>query len=234
MAANPEKRIDDVEVIYGKEHWEISEQLRDKAQQLMTILEMRQIRTIVHGSVARGDVNEDSDIDVFIPNPPSSFQIETALEQANIPVNERTAIQATPLYAMKGYLTVGNSTTVSFPLMAMRTVEREFYQFSGQLDLNQLKTRMRVAGVNKNLMLIEPTESGHFESSIIGREEAVAEILGVTVETVLDRVRTLRRRGEVGRTGVFVKRELAPHETFEFALRRFAEENPAVRRRSRI
>ena len=56
-------------------------------------------------------------------------------------------------------------------------------------------------------------------------------MLGISVETVLDRVHALMKRDEVGRTGIFVKRELASDETFELALKRLAEENPAVRRK---
>ena len=80
-------------------------------------------------------------------------------------------------------------------------------------------------------MLIEPTEKGHVESSIIGREEFAAKILGISAETVLDRVHTLLKRDTVGRTGVFVKKELAPDETFELALKKLSDLNPAVRRR---
>jgi predicted nucleotidyltransferase len=69
------------------------------------------------------------------------------------------------------------------------------------------------------------------ESSIIDREEQTAKILGISAETVLDRVHALLRREEVGRTGVFIKKELATDETFEMALKRLADENPAVRRR---
>jgi hypothetical protein len=39
------------------------------------------------------------------------------------------------------------------------------------------------------------------------------------------------RRDAVGRTGVFVKKELLPEETFELALKKMSEVNPAVRRR---
>jgi predicted nucleotidyltransferase len=41
----------------------------------------------------------------------------------------------------------------------------------------------------------------------------------------------LTKRDTVGRTGVFVKRELSPDETFELALKKVSELNPAVRRR---
>jgi predicted nucleotidyltransferase len=39
------------------------------------------------------------------------------------------------------------------------------------------------------------------------------------------------KRDAVGRTGVFVKKELESDETFELALKRLSEENPAVRRK---
>jgi hypothetical protein len=80
-------------------------------------------------------------------------------------------------------------------------------------------------------MLIEPTEKGHVESSVVGREEVTAKIIGVASETVLDRVHALLKRDAVGRTGVFVKRELTQDETFELALKKLSELNPAVRRR---
>jgi hypothetical protein len=47
----------------------------------------------------------------------------------------------------------------------------------------------------------------------------------------LDRVHALLRRDEVGRTGVFIQKELSVGETFEMALKRLADQNPAVRRR---
>jgi uncharacterized protein len=206
---------------------------RQRAQTLLSALERRQIHAVVHGSVARGDVDKDSDVDVFIPDPPSSFQVETVLEQAKISLAARTVIQATPAYAMKAYLEIDAITTVSFPLMTLRRVEREFYHFSGEVAHAQLAAGLRVMGVDKRLMLIEPTQTGHVESSILGREEQAARMLSVAVETVLDRVHTLMRRDAVGRTGVFVKKELLSDETFEQALKRLADENPAVRRRLR-
>jgi predicted nucleotidyltransferase len=48
---------------------------------------------------------------------------------------------------------------------------------------------------------------------------------------VLDRVHALLKRDTVGRTGVFLKKELNPDETFELALKRLSDQNPAVRRR---
>ena len=231
MAAKPTKRAEYKEVIYRSAHWALLGELREKAARIMTALEAFRLRTLVHGSIARGDVNKNSDADVFITGLPSSFLVETALERAHVPVNARFLVQATPNYAMKAHIEVDSKLSVSFPLMRMRRVEREFYKFGGEVNLQQLKTGARSAGVDKRLMLIEPTEKGHVESSIVGCEEGAAKRLGISAETVLDRVHALLKRDEVGRTGVFVKKELAPDETFEMALKRLADANPAVRRR---
>jgi predicted nucleotidyltransferase len=231
MVAKVEKHTGYREVIYNSARWTLLRRYREKAAQVMAALENFHMQTLVHGSIARGDVNKKSDIDVFIPEPPSSFIVEAALEKARIAVNARLVVQATPTYAMKAHIEVDAETSVSFPLMRMRRVEREFSKFGGELTLGALRKSVRVAGVDKRLMLIEPAEKGHVESSIIGREEQTAKILGISAETVLDRVHALLKRDEVGRTGVFIKRELAAGETFEMALKKLAEENPAVRRR---
>ena len=231
MSTKPKKRDEYKEVIYSNAHWALLSELRDKAMRIMTALEAFRLYTLVHGSIARGDVNKKSDVDVFITESPSSFLVETALEKAGMPVSGRLLVQATPNYAMKAHIELDAQASVSFPLMRMRRVEREFYKFGGEVTLHQLKTSIRVAGVDKRLMLIEPTEKGHVESSIIDREEGAAMRLGVSAETVLDRVHALLKRDEVGRTGVFIKKELAPDETFEMALKKLADLNPAVRRR---
>jgi predicted nucleotidyltransferase len=234
MAKKPVKRADRIEVVYGEKRWKLLLKLRQEAIEIMEALEKGSIGCITHGSLARGDVSENSDIDVFIPNPSGSFLIESAIERAGLAVNQRILVQATPTYAAKGYIELAPERVISFPLMKMRSLERDFYRFGGEATLQTLKNNERMAGVDKRLMLIEPTEHGHVESSIVGRENAVAKLLGVSVETVLDRVHALLRRDEVGRTGVFVKRELGSDETFELALQRLVDENPAVRRRLRL
>jgi len=231
LATKPTRRVDYKEVIYSSARWKLLEEIREKATRIMTALESFRLRTLVYGSIARGDVNKNSDIDVFIAEPPSSFLVETALERTHLPVNTRLLVQATPNYAMKAYIEIDAKTSVSFPLMRMRRVEHEFYKFGGEININQLKAGIRMEGVDKRLLLIEPTENGHVESSIIGREESVAKRLGVSAETVLDRVHALLKRDEVGRTGVFIKKQLASNETFEMALKKLADTNPAVRRR---
>jgi len=233
MAKKPVRRLEYKEVTYDARRWALLKKFREKTMQIMEALERFHIETIVHGSIARGDVNEKSDIDVFILHQVSSFIVEAALENAGIPINRRLIVQATPTYAMKAYIEIDENTCISFPLMKMRKVEMEFYKFGGEASLKNLRDGLRVCGVDKQLMLIEPIEKGHSESTIVGHEEQVAKLLGISVETVLDRVHALLRRDDVGRTGVFVEKELSSSETFEMALKRLVDENPAVRRRLR-
>jgi predicted nucleotidyltransferase len=121
----------------------------------------------------------------------------------------------------------------SFPLVPLETNEEEFYRFAGSLELTELSKGVRVPGVDKRLMLIEPTEEGHIESSIVGFEGSVAKNLGVNLRIVQERVRTLKRRNKVGRTGVYLKRELSSDEGFSDVFRELALKRPALRRRMR-
>ena len=219
------------EVIYDGDRWELLRSLRARAVRIMEALEVRGISSIAHGSLARGDVRPTSDVDIFIPDPPASAIVELALELSGLRPVRRLLVQATPAYVPKAYIELDEQTSISFPLAKMRPIEREFYAFGGEIGLEGLRAGERVPGVDKRLMLIEPTERGHVESSILGREGEVARLLGISLEAVMDRVRALLRRDEVGRTGVFLKRELGPDESFEAVLADIAAKNPAVRRR---
>ncbi|MCK4320182.1 DNA polymerase subunit beta [Candidatus Bathyarchaeota archaeon] len=234
MTKKPVRRAERVEVVYDKKHWSRLKELQSKAVKIMNILNQSHLHSIAHGSIARGDVSDKSDIDVFLPDPPSSFIIENALQNTGISVNRRIVVQATPLHAIKGYIEIDKQRCISFPLVKLRPVEKDFYKFGGEASLSMLKKEMRTLGVDKRLMLIEPTPEGHVENTIVGREEAVAGLLGISVRTVRDRVRALLRRDKIGRTGVFIERELLPNETFEMVLKKLVDQNPAVRRRLKL
>lgn len=227
-------RAEKLVVSYDEKHWKLFKDLRSKAIRTIETLEKYHLQAITHGSIARGDVNDQSDIDIFLSEILSSFAIETALEQSGFHGYERTILQATPIYALKGYIKLDEQMSISFPLVKLRPVEKEFYKFGGKVSLSELRKDKRVLGVDKRLMLIEPTAEGHVETAIVGQEEMVANLLGVSLNTVLDRVRALIRRDKVGRTGVFIEKEVAPDETFEQALKKLADKNPAVRRRIRF
>ena len=223
-----------IEVTYDSERWKLFRQMRSEAADMMRPLADNHIDVVAYGSIARGDVSERSDIDIFIPQPPAPALIEASLERSGISITMREIVQATPSYAAKGYIHIGERRSYSLPLVDLRTVELEFYGFAGAVDFSQIDGSVRVPGVDKRLMLIEPTPIGHVESPIRGREGMVAKILGISVSVVLDRVRTLRRREKVGRTGVFLKRSLAPEESFGEVLKQLSKRRPAVRRRLRM
>jgi hypothetical protein len=219
------------EVVYSDEKWAQLKKMRKEASNLMGVLQQNGIPSTVHGSVARGDVSPTSDIDIFIPMQVSSFKVELALKSANIDYISRRIELATPQHAIKGHIDTDINRTVTFPLVNPKRREWEFYKFGGVIDFQELAKDKRVAGVDKRLLLIEPNPVGHYESSITGRERSVAKLLGVSLDLVEERERVLRRRDLVGRTGVYLKRELAPDETFEEVLKKVSERDPIIRRR---
>ena len=220
-----------IEVTYNDERWSLLRSLRNEAATLMKPLTKVHIACLVYGSVARGDVKPSSDIEIFLPSPPVTELIESALDRSGINVIEREIIQATPGYAAKGYLYTGEKRGYSLPLTSLLPAERDFYGFAGSVTLAQLEEDKRVPGVDKRLVLIEPTPRGHVESQVVGREGEVARFLGVDTRIVTERVRTLQRRREVGRTGVYLKHTLDPGEVFGDTLYRLSQRRPALRKR---
>jgi hypothetical protein len=107
----------------------------------------------------------------------------------------------------------------------------DFYRFGGSLGRKELQEGSRVPGVDKRLMLIEPTKRGHISTPVVGNEELVAKKVGVNLKIVEERVKILMRRDTVGRTGVYLKRSLGPDDTFESVLKYEADRDPVVRRR---
>ena len=221
------------QVIYSKEHWRNLATLRSSASEMMKPLVDAHIYCIVYGSIARGDTSDGSDIDVYLPNPPSPTMIEATLESKGIRSNKREIVQATPSYAAKGYIYIDELKSYSFPLVPLRPSEEDFTGFAGRITYDELLKKQRVPGVNKDLVLIEPNEQGHTETPIKGIEGIVAKKLGVDTTIVHQRQRTLERRMRVGRTGVYIKRELAPDESFGTVFNEIANGNAAIRRRLR-
>ncbi|MCC6017826.1 MAG: nucleotidyltransferase domain-containing protein [archaeon YNP-LCB-003-016] len=218
-------------VVYDQDHWSLFYSLRSKAREIMEALKKMGIDCVVHGSLARGDVHKDSDIDIFIPYPIPSYLVEIALDKIGAKIYGKELVQATPNHVMKAHIELSDNIIITFPLMNMRRLEREFYKFGGEVDLDDIINNRRKPGVTKSLLLIEPTEDGHIESPIIGREEYVAKILGVSIDIVKERERILMRRDEIGRTGVYFKYILSPAENFEEVFKNMLDRNPALRRR---
>jgi len=216
------------EVIYTKEHWELLAIKRNKAIRIMKAI--AEFSPIVHGSIARGDVNKKSDIDIVILYPVSSFLIETKLLQHQIKIQGKYIVQATPKHTIKGQYIIDDECSITIPLTKFSRLEVEFYKFGGLLYLDDLIMNKRTPGVDKQLLLIIPTEKGHIEKSVLENIKEASKIVGVSTDIINERIKVLKRRDEIGRTGVYMKHELAPDENFESYFDKIIKRDPAVRR----
>ncbi len=222
------------EVRYDERRWRILAEKRAKARKLMEMLiSCGFLNVIVHGSVARGDVDEDSDVDVVILDPASPSLLQLCLERYEFQPHSIKIVQPTPIHTPKLYIYLDpyEELIISTPLAKLRSVEIEFYRFSGMLSYIELLKNERVPGVNKKLMLIEPRPWGHVEIPVIGNEGYVARRLGVSMEVIRDRVDALTRRVREGHTGLFVEIEVPPHKTVEEVVRDLCKENKLFRQR---
>ncbi len=191
------------------------------------------VNLVVHGSVARGDVDEDSDVDVALLSPAPVGMVQLCLERRGFSVSSLVLVQPTPIHSPKVYIYLDpfEEQVVTVPLVELEPVEKEFYRFSGCLTIDQLAKDLRVPGVNKELMLIEPTPRGHIEIPVIGNEGYVAKKLGVSLTVVLDRVRALTRRREEGHTGLFIEIEIPVGKSVEEVVEELCRENRLFRQR---
>jgi len=218
------------EVRYPPSRWQLLWELRAAGVRVMEALVLRGMDPIVHGSAARGDVDPASDVDVLVPEATPSMMVEGALAAAGIRFAKREIAQATPAHAVKAIIHVDEKVKLTFPLVPLRGRERDFYRFGGEVGISAMRGRMRAPGVDKRLMMIVPTEAGHYEVSAVGNATEAARAVGVSLETVEERIRVLTRRDAVGRTGVYFKEEVLDDETFEGKLAARAGEDPSLRR----
>ncbi|MCS7113710.1 MAG: nucleotidyltransferase domain-containing protein [Nitrososphaerota archaeon] len=235
-AEKPVKMQDIVEVVYDEHRWLLLSNLRAEARGILEALARHGVDGYIHGSIARGDVDEYSDIDVVIPTIVGSHRVEFALTSGGYRIEAKKIVQATPRRAIKAhiYLDLEGRICVTFPLVKFTSLEWDFYRFGGIIDLNGVTEGRRVPGVSKRLTLIEPTSFGHIEYSIIGLEAEVARKLGVGEDIIRERIDILTRRDRVGRTGVYLSEDVPIDESFEQALREIAAKDPAIRRKVRL
>lgn len=220
------------EVAYGPEAWERLRGLRERASGVLALLGERDVEGRVFGSVARGDVKPGSDVDIFIPEQASLVRIGLALDDL---VLERSIVQATPRALVKAHVVLEDGTNVLFPLIPPREMELEFYRFGGEIGAKGIAENRRVCGVDKRLMLVEPTPEGHVETPLSDLPPGwPARRIGVSQAIVEERIRVLGRRAVVGRTGVYLHRVLAPEESFGQVLAELAYGDPAMRRRMSV
>ena len=222
-----EKRI-----FYSEKQWKIFWEKRRKAGTIIEALQENGLEAYVHGSIARGDVHSKSDVDIIILNQSPSYKIEVSLYRHDLHIYSKMIVQATPTHTPKVYyiLDPSEELIVSFPIAKLMPREQEFYKFSGMIGYKELLDGKRVPGVNKRLELIIPIDKGHIVKPVIGNESIAARLLDISVETVMERVRVLTRRDEVGRTGVYIKTVLRPEDSVESAVRELMKKNPYIKK----
>lgn len=232
LAEKTKRLWDKIEIVYDRERWNLLRQYRQKALQILQSLERNEIYCFVHGSVVRGDVDEQSDIDIITAQQIPSQKIEISFLSLGYKIYSRKITQATPRHALKGHIFLDSSEKISmtFPLFPFRKLEYEFYKFGGILDRKGVEKEIRAPGCTKRLTFIEPTKNGHHETGIKGREAEIAKTLNISLEIVQERSRVLTRRDRVGRTGVFLNIDLPSNESFDRRVMNLIDSNPAVRR----
>ncbi|BFH72486.1 nucleotidyltransferase domain-containing protein [Sulfurisphaera javensis] len=214
-----------MEIEYSREHWELLKNKRDRAIEILRNLRELGIEGYVYGSVARGDVKKGSDIDIIVFNP-------DLLKLELVPHHHKFIVQATPFSTPKAYISLDEEEKeiISFPLNKLKRKEIEFYHFGGLVSFDDLLKNKRVAGVNKILELIIPSEKGHIQLPLVGNEDYAVKLLKISHDTILEREKLLEKREERGHTGVFLKYELDENESFEYAIRNLSKNNKFFRR----
>ena len=225
-------RAHDKLVEYTKQDWETLEKKRKRAKDLLKIFIKEGLSPFVIGSIARGDVHKDSDIDLIFPYVLSPFKIEYILSLNGFENYFREIIMATPSDSLKMYIYLSELESISFPLSKLDKTSLEFYSFGGKVSYEQLNQDIRLPGIDKRLVLIEPLEIGHHETSIIGNEHIVAKKVSVSLDTVLEREKVLLKRERLGKTGVFLKKEIEIGESSEEVLKQLARNKRIVRKKS--
>lgn len=218
-------------IIYSEDNWSILKIKRYNAAKLLEIFVKEGYNPYIHGSVARGDVHETSDIDIIFTQNIPSFQIEYILSKSGFDNCFREIIMATPLDTIKLYIHLSELESITIPLSKLDKKFSEFYDYGGKITLEDLKSDLRVPGIDKRLVLIRPISQGHEEISVIGNEALAAKEVGVSIDIVNERKKVLLRREKFGRTGVFLKRELQISESTEEVLKNLAKKKSLVRKK---
>ena len=136
---------------------------------------------------------------------------------------------ATPGDSIKLYIYLNELECITLPLTKLEKNTMEFYSFGGKVNLKQLKKDIRVPGIDKRLILVNPNSLGHEESSIIDNEHIAAKEVGVSLDTIMERKKVLLRREKHGKTGVFLKKQVNINESVEKILKNLANKKRMVR-----
>ncbi len=218
-------------VTYSENHLTLLKQKRERSKKLLEMFAKEGLNPFLYGSIARGDVHNDSDIDIVLIQSIAPYQIEVILENNGFNNYFREIIMATPADTLKLYIYLNELESITIPLSKFDKKSREFYDYGGKIDINQLKNSIRVPGIDKRLVFIQPISDGHEEYSIIGNENLAAKQLNISIDLINERKKVLLKREKFGKTGVFLKRSIEIYETTEDVLKKLANKKSIVRKK---
>jgi len=218
-------------VIYSENRLELFREKRERSKILLDMFVKEGLNPFIYGSIARGDVHNDSDIDIVIVQSIASYQIELILDKNGFNNYFREIIMATPADTVKLYIYLNELESITIPLSKFDKKSKEFYDFGGKVNLGQLDNNIRVPGIDKRLVLIQPNINGHEEYSIIGNEHLAAKQLNVSIDLINERKKVLLKREKFGKTGVFLKRPIEMNESTEDVLKKLVRKNSIVRKK---
>lgn len=218
-------------IIYTNEKWENLKNLRKKAITVMDIMRVEGFNCLAYGSLARGDIHKNSDIDIILKERLASYRIELIIDRMPFRLIKKSLIQATPNDVIKVHYHLEEDITISLLLTDFTSHAFEFYRFGGMVSLSDLEKNIRVAGIDKRLVLILPNDQGHYEKSVLDHPYEARKYLHISQAIIDQRIRVLSERDKKGRTGVFLHEDLHPDQNVELRLRELARENPLIRRR---
>jgi len=218
-------------VVFSKNHLKLLQEKRERSKTLLGMFVKEGLNPFIYGSVARGDVHKDSDIDIVILQSIAPYQVEIILERNGCNNYFREIIMATPADTVKLYIYLNELESITIPLSKFDRKSKEFYDFGGKINLDQLYNNIRVPGIDKRLVLIQPNSDGYEESSIIGNEHLAAKQLNVSIDLINERKRVLLKREKFGKTGVFLKRQIEMNESTEDVIKKLAKRNSIARKK---
>ncbi|MFX0057296.1 MAG: nucleotidyltransferase domain-containing protein [Candidatus Hodarchaeota archaeon] len=218
-------------VTFTDSDWFLLKEKRRSALKLLNLFEKEGIKSFIYGSIARGDIHQDSDIDIIIPQSIPSYQIEFILHKNGYSNYFREIIMATPKDSIKLYIYLSELESITVPLSKLDKNTMDFYDFGGKLSFNELKSDIRTSGIDKRLVLIKPTPNGYKEYSVIGNEHLAAKEINVSINTINERKKVLLKRQKHGRTGVFLKRQLDINESTEEVLKKLSDKKSIIRKK---
>lgn len=218
-------------IIYSENHLKLLQEKRERSKTLLEMFAKEGLNPFIYGSIARGDVHSDSDIDIVVVQSIAPYQIEIILDKNGFNNYFREIIMATPADTVKLYIYLNELESITIPLSKFDRRSIEFYDFGGKINLEQLQNNIRVSGIDKRLVLIQPTINGHKENSIIGNEHVAAKQINVSIDLIHEREKVLLKREKHGKTGVFLKRPIEMNESTENVLKKLAKKKSIVRRK---